>query len=229
LLVSPVTTRNGIVERIEREIRIHREHNNGKIFFKFNHLTDPTCIEALYRASQAGVDVRLQVRGICCLRPGVPGVSDNIVVTSLVGRFLEHARVYYFGCGAASPREGEMFIGSSDLMARNLDRRVEVLAPILDAALRETILEDILLLHMSDNVKLRRLKSDGTYERVAPQEGSPRVDSQQAMMKREIGWNSVPIPEKEERTILKGKEAVVSLAGKTPASRGKKHLRKKIS
>jgi len=186
LLVSPVSTRSGIIERIEREIRLHRKHGNGEIFFKLNHLADQACIKALYRASQEGLDVRLQVRGICCLRPGLPGVSDNIVVSSLVGRFLEHTRIYYFGAGGA----GEMFIGSSDLMSRNLDRRVEVLVPIQDAAMRKIILEDIMLRHMSDNVKLRVLKNDGTYERVIPKEGEPLFDSQQFMIKRGSGWNS---------------------------------------
>jgi polyphosphate kinase len=190
LLASPVTARSGIVERIEREIRLHQEQGDGKIYFKLNHLVDQTCIKALYRASQAGVDVRLQVRGICCLRPGVPDVSENIVVTSLVGRFLEHTRIYYFGAGGA----GELFIGSADLMPRNLDRRVEVLVPIRDAIMRKSILEDILLLHMSDNVKLRRLKSDGGYERVAPKDGEPLIDSQQAMIQREGGWTPVLPP-----------------------------------
>ncbi|MDR3230284.1 MAG: polyphosphate kinase 1 [Synergistaceae bacterium] len=187
LLVSPVSTRNGIIERIEREIRFHVKDGGGRIYFKLNHLVDPACIQALYRASQAGVEVRLQVRGICCLRPGVPGVSDSIAVTSLVGRFLEHARIYYFGNGGA----GELFIGSSDLMQRNLDRRVEVLVPILDPALRQNVLEGILLVHMADTVKLRALKSDGVYERVVPREGEAPLDSQQVMMDRETGWNPI--------------------------------------
>jgi polyphosphate kinase len=186
LLVSPLSTRAGIVSRIDREIQIHQERGGGKIFFKINHLVDQACIEALYRASRAGVEIRLQVRGICCLRPGLEGVSENITVTSLVGRFLEHARIYWFGNGGGS---GEMFIGSADLMPRNLDRRVEVLTPVLDAAVRKTILEDIMLTHMRDNVKSRTLKSDGSYEKATRRSGEPAINSQQVMMKRECGWN----------------------------------------
>ncbi|MCL2010142.1 MAG: polyphosphate kinase 1 [Synergistaceae bacterium] len=196
LLVSPVSTRSGIVERIEREIRLHRERGNGEIFFKLNHLVDQACIKALYRASQEGLNVRLQVRGICCLRPGLPGVSDNIVVSSLVGKFLEHTRIYYFGAGG----EGEMFIGSSDLMPRNLDRRIEVLVPIQDAAMRKVILEDIMLLHMSDNVKLRVMKSDGTYERFVPGNKEPLFDSQQFMIKKGSGWNSPLMSQAADRS-----------------------------
>ncbi|GHS85218.1 polyphosphate kinase [Synergistales bacterium] len=186
LLVSPLSTRAGIVSRIDREIQIHQERGGGKIFFKINHLVDQACIEALYRASRAGVEVRLQVRGICCLRPGVEGVSENITVTSLVGRFLEHPRIYWFGNGGGG---GEMFIGSADLMPRNLDRRVEVLTPVLDTAVRKTILEDIMLTHISDNVKARTLKSDGSYEKVVRKSGEPAINSQQIMTRRECGWN----------------------------------------
>lgn len=195
LLISPVSTRSGIVERIEREIVLHRKKGNGRIYFKCNHLVDPLCIQALYRASQAGVEVRLQVRGICSLRPGVPGVSENIEVTSLVGRFLEHTRIYYFGNGGA----GEMYIGSSDLMPRNLDHRVEVLVPIRNPAMRRIILEEILLVHMADNVKLRVLRDDGSYERVLRGDDELPVDSQQIMMSREFGWNPPLVaPEPEE-------------------------------
>ncbi|MDR1048286.1 MAG: polyphosphate kinase 1 [Synergistaceae bacterium] len=191
LLVSPVSTRAGILSRIEREIRLHQERGGGKIHFKLNHLSDPACIESLYRASRAGVEVRLQVRGICCLRPGVEGASENVSVTSLVGRFLEHSRIYWFGMGGEDG--GEMFIGSADLMPRNLDRRVEVLTPVLDPVLRRTILEDILQVHMSDNVKLRVLNSDGSYERVRAKDAPP-VDAQQIMMRRECGWSPILVP-----------------------------------
>ncbi len=185
LLVSPVTTRSGIIERIEREINLHKEQGNGEIKFKLNHLVDKACIQALYRASQAGVDVQLQVRGICCLVPGVLGVSENITVTSIVGRYLEHTRVYYFGAGG----EGEMYIGSADLMPRNLDRRIEVLVPILNTSLRESILEDMLKVHLNDNVYSRVLQSNGKYHKKSPSEDEPAVDSQWIMMTRESCWN----------------------------------------
>src|SRR5690606_4432879 len=126
LLVAPHTLRQGILSRIERETKRHREHGDGCIIFKMNALVDRDCIVALYRASEAGVRVMLQVRGICCLRPGISGVSETITVTSLVGRFLEHARLYYFRNGG----EEEVLLGSADLMPRNLDRRVEILFPV---------------------------------------------------------------------------------------------------
>ncbi len=185
LLVSPYTTRPGILARIDREIERHRETGDGYIAFKMNQLVDQECIQALYRASMAGVRVRLQVRGICCLRPGVPGISDTIEVTSIVGRFLEHPRIFYFRNGG----EDEMFIGSADLMPRNLDRRVEVLAPIRDKALRESIRKDILEVHLQDNKQSWRLLEDGAYVRSAPRKGEPEVDSQRIMLARADGWN----------------------------------------
>ena len=161
LLVAPVTLRKGIIDRIDREISRHREHGDGHLVFKMNALVDPVCIAALYRASQAGVNVELQVRGICCLRPGIHQVSENITVSAIVGRFLEHARIYYFHNGGNE----EVFLGSADLMPRNLDRRVEVLFPVEDPAMRKVIVSDILPVQLMDNVKTRILKCDGTYER----------------------------------------------------------------
>lgn len=191
LLVSPYTSRSGIISRIEREICRHEAFGDGYIAFKMNQLVDNQCIQALYRASMAGVKVRLQVRGICCLRPGVPGVSDNIEVTSIVGRFLEHVRIFYFNNGG----DDEMFIGSADLMPRNLDRRVEVLVPIHDKALRDSIRDNILEIHLRDNQKARRLDPDGVYRRIEPLAGESLVDSQKIMMARTWGWNP---PERSE-------------------------------
>jgi polyphosphate kinase len=161
LLVAPVTLRKGIIERIDREISRHREHGDGHLVFKMNALVDPVCIAALYRASTVGVNVELQVRGVCCLRPGIHQVSENITVSAIVGRFLEHARIYYFRNGGNE----EVFLGSADLMPRNLDRRVEVLFPVEDPAMRNAIVSDILPVQLRDNVKTRILKCDGTYER----------------------------------------------------------------
>lgn len=187
LLVSPNSTRNEILKRIVREKELHKVQGNGYLAFKMNQLVDMDCIKSLYEASMAGVKIRLQVRGICCLIPGIPGVSDNIEVTSIVGRFLEHSRIFYFRNGG----NDEMFIGSADLMPRNLDRRIEVLTPVEDPRLRRAIYEDILLLHLNDNVKSRRLKNTGEYERVLP-EGPLLIDSQKLMMEREGGWNYSP-------------------------------------
>lgn len=162
LLVAPNTLRQQILQRIEREIARHQEHGDGYIAFKMNALADKPCIQALYKASQAGVKIDLHIRGICCLRPGIPMVSDSITVTSIVGRFLEHARIFYFRNGG----EEEIFLGSSDLMPRNLDRRVELLFPVEDPTLRELIVNVVLRSYQSDNSHARRLRSDGTYERL---------------------------------------------------------------
>ncbi|OPX65032.1 MULTISPECIES: polyphosphate kinase 1 [unclassified Methanoregula] len=164
LLVAPVTLRKGIIDRIDREISHHREHGDGHLVFKMNALVDPICIEALYRASQAGVRIDLQVRGICCLRPGIPGISDTIRVTAIVGRFLEHARIYYFRNGGNE----EVFLGSADLMPRNLDRRVEVLYPVETPVIRDAIKSRILPVQLGDNVKVRTMQPDGTYTRRQP-------------------------------------------------------------
>jgi polyphosphate kinase len=180
LLVAPGALRQQILERIDREAHRQREHGDGYLAFKMNALVDKPCIQALYRASQAGVTIDLQVRGISCLRPGVPRVSDNITLTSVVGRFLEHARIYYFRNGG---RE-DVLVGSADLMPRNLDRRVEILFPVQQARWREAIVKDILGLALSDNVQARRLRPDGTYERLQPADGQPPVDSQEWFLNR---------------------------------------------
>jgi polyphosphate kinase len=174
LLVAPMGVRKGIVERIERESVLHREHGNGYLLFKMNALVDPEVIHALYRASQAGVRIDLIVRGICCLRPGVEGVSETIRVRSLVGRFLEHSRVYYFRNGG----DEEILLGSADMMQRNLDHRVETLFPIEDLALREAILERLLKSELADTANARELMSDGHYVRVQPAPGEPPFDCQ---------------------------------------------------
>jgi polyphosphate kinase len=135
-------------------------------------------IELLYRASQAGVKIDLLVRGICCLRPGMPGISETIAVTSVVGRFLEHSRIFYFHNNGKE----EVFMGSADLMPRNLNRRVEVVFPVEDPKLIKRVKKEILATYMSDNVKARRLESDGTYVRVTPKQGAPLVDAQAALI-----------------------------------------------
>src|SRR5262245_41894959 len=175
LLVAPTALRQPLLDRIEREIRRHREHGDGYIGFKMNALVDPQCIQALYRAAEAGVRIDLQVRGICCLQPGIPGVSDNITVISVVGRFLEHARVYYFRNGG----QHDVLIGSADLMPRNLDHRVEVVFPVQDPRWREFIIDEILGIGLRDNVQARRLRADGTYERVQPMAGDATINSQE--------------------------------------------------
>jgi polyphosphate kinase len=185
LLVAPGRMREQIISRIDREIKQHEKHGEGYLAFKMNQLVDKACIQALYRASQAGVRVDLSVRGICCLRPGVTGVSENIEVTSIVGRFLEHPRIYYFRNGG----DEELLLGSADLMPRNLDRRVELLFPVEDAQLRGRIRDYILYKHLDDNVQARRLLSDGEYERLEPDSGEPELNSQLWMIEHRGIWN----------------------------------------
>jgi polyphosphate kinase len=174
-----------MLDRIERVTARHRESEPGRIVLKLNALTDPACIQALYRASQAGVSVDLQVRGICSLRPGVPGISEQITVTSLVGRFLEHSRMFYFRSG----QEEELWMGSADLMPRNLDGRIEVVFPVEAPHLRRAIRDTILFPHLRDTAQLRRMNEKGLYERVLPQPGEPRLDSQQLMLDQAGSWN----------------------------------------
>lgn len=175
LLVAPTTLRQQLLDRIERETCRHRRYGDGYIAFKMNALVDPRCILALYRAAQAGVRIDLQVRGICCLKPGLPGLSETIAVTSVVGRFLEHARIYYFRHGG----QHEVWMGSADLMPRNLDQRVEVLFPVEDRRWREVIINDLLGVGLRDNVQARRLRADGTYERMQPADADAAVNSQE--------------------------------------------------
>jgi polyphosphate kinase len=185
LLVAPVGLRSGILERVHREIEHHHEFGNGLIAWKLNGLLDKEVIKALYQASQEGVEVQLNVRGLCALRPGIKGVSDNITVTSIVGRFLEHSRIYYFGNGGPE----EVLLGSSDMMPRNLDKRVEVLFPVQDANIRRALVEQILATHLKDNVKARRLRPDGSYVKVRPRKGEAVLDSQKYFIAHRGVWH----------------------------------------
>jgi len=174
LLVAPGSIREQLTARITREIARQHEHGDGYIVFKINALVDKACIQALYQASQAGVKIDLLIRGMCGLRPGVPGLSETITVTSLVGRFLEHSRCFYFRNGG----NDELFIGSADLMTRNLDRRVEILFPIENPKLRKYMVESILNPYLKDNTQGRRLESDGTYTRMTPTPDDPPFKAQ---------------------------------------------------
>jgi polyphosphate kinase len=175
--VAPVDLQERIVSLIDRETALG---GKGRIIAKMNSLVDATVIKALYRASQAGVQIDLVVRGICCLRPGVPGTSDNIRVLSIVDRFLEHARIFYFENGG----KREVYLSSADWMPRNFQRRVEVMFPVDDEQLRGRVVDEILGITLSDTVKARRLLADGTYVRVRPDgaNGKPGVRSQYRFM-----------------------------------------------
>ncbi len=174
LLVAPINLRQRMVELIHREIDHQKKAGNGHLIFKMNALVDQPMIKELYRASQAGVKVDLLVRGICCLRPGIPGVSENIQVRSIVGRFLEHSRIYYFFNGG----QEEIYLGSADLMPRNINRRVEVLFPVQDASIRNYLRREVLETCLTDNVKARLMQSDGSYKRVTPEKNAPLINTQ---------------------------------------------------
>jgi polyphosphate kinase len=185
LLVAPEFMQAAMISRIHREIEAHKKHGNGHVAFKMNALVDKSCIRALYQASQAGVRVDLQVRGICCLKPGVPRVSENIRVTSIVGRFLEHTRIYYFHNGGNE----EILLGSADLMPRNLKGRVEVLFPLQEATNKQALREEILQVHLQDNRKCWELQPDGIYRKLSPGPAEEGVDSQQLRLDHPGSWH----------------------------------------
>ncbi|HLA95909.1 MAG TPA: polyphosphate kinase 1, partial [Pyrinomonadaceae bacterium] len=184
LLIAPVNLRERLTELIRREAQNKTEGKSARIIIKANSLTDVDLIEELYAASNAGVEIDLIIRGICALRPGIAGLSQNIRVRSVVGRFLEHSRIFYFSNGGDAADE-EIYIGSADWMQRNLDRRVEVLLPIIDLEIKEYIKETILESYLRDNTNSRILKSDGTYRKVAIN-GSEPFDSQMFFAGKDI-------------------------------------------
>lgn len=178
LLVCPVSLRESLLALINREATHARAGRPAHIIMKINRLTDPKIIRALYEASQAGVKIDLIIRAICMLKPGVPGISETINVISIVGRFLEHSRIYYF----ANVDDEELYIGSADLMPRNLDRRVEVAAPVDDPDLKRYLIDEVLRVQLRDNTKARRLLSDGKYERVQANPGEEKINSQEYLI-----------------------------------------------
>jgi polyphosphate kinase len=182
LMVAPINLKEKTLELIRRETDHVKAGKAARIIVKINSLTDDHIIAALYRASRAGVKIDLLVRGICTLRPGIEGLSENIRVTSIVGRFLEHSRIFYFANGGAE----EIYIGSADWMHRNLDRRVEAVVPIKDAALRQYLKEEVLAAYLQDNINASILKPDGSYEKITVGEGEIEFDSQMYFVGQEI-------------------------------------------
>jgi polyphosphate kinase len=170
--------RQRLTEMIANEGAKAQAGRPARLLFKMNSLVDPDIICALYDASRAGVKVDLIVRGICCLRPGVEGMSDNIRVVSVVGRFLEHSRAYYFENGSEDGKRPALYLGSADLMQRNLDRRVEVLFPIEDPELLTSIRDEILEVELHDTMKAWQLSSEGSWMRVEPKDGAEQVSAQ---------------------------------------------------
>jgi len=173
---APIGLREKVIEMIETETERKRQGQKARILAKLNSLVDPDLIEALYAASEAGVEIKLNVRGICCLRPGVEGLSENISVVSIVDRFLEHSRILFFHHGG----DERVFISSADWMPRNLDRRVELLVPVEEPSIRRRLIH-ILTLYFRDNVKAWHLKTKGAYRQIKPKKGKKTVRSQEAL------------------------------------------------
>jgi polyphosphate kinase len=193
LLISPVDLASTVLELIQRETEHAKAGRPAGIIAKMNALLDKNVIQMLYKASQAGVKIDLSVRGMCSLRPGVPGVSDNIVVRSVVGRFLEHSRIFYFENGS----DDEVYISSADWMPRNLYERVEVMCPLLDPVLKNRVKDEILAAYLADNVKARILDRNGNYTRIPRRRGQPAFSSQDFLIsvaEGNAGAASIPEP-----------------------------------
>jgi polyphosphate kinase len=216
LLIAPLTLRPKLLELIKREIQFKKEQGKGAIVIKVNAVTDRELIEALYEASQAGVEIHMIVRGMCCLRPGVKGLSENIHVTSIIDRFLEHSRIYYFHAGGKK----EVYMASADMSPRNMDRRVEVCFPLESSEVKEQVVNHMLATYLADNMKSWNLNPDGSYVRRqrGPHEKEVRAQHKFIELARDYGIKSIPyemairhntVKEKGARPVAKAKKTQV--------------------
>jgi polyphosphate kinase len=194
LVVAPNDLKRKTIELINEQAARAREGKRSRIFAKLNSLVDRQTIEALYRASQAGVPIDLMIRGICCLRPGLPEISENIRVRSVVDRFLEHSRILVFGEGSKE----QIYLSSADWMPRNFERRVEVMFPVESESLRRRIVEEIIPTYLNDNRRTRILNSDGTYSRIPHVDGQPQHRSQSQLLSLAVAHEEAAAAEERQ-------------------------------